>query len=407
MTLERMSGAFLQAYDLRDNSDHILKQYKLATLSLMLARVVYTINWFNIASIFYLIASDFREDIAMLGIISASFLLGVGLFQVPAGIMAARFGPRKIAIYGIMIASSAALVTGFASDTAQIIVLRFIIGIGMACFFGPSVILVSKYLGKESEGLGIGLLNSAHALGGIVGLFGWVVLAEFVGWRATLILSGGLGISTAIMLGSTLLRDVDEIKKEFKLKVSHVFDTLFNRSLIILGLTLLGFQAGSSMVLTFSVFYFVDNLKINPIDAGLIGSLSLVVGLLSSPFFGRLYDKIGNARKLLFISGILSASSLVGFATDSLYVIIVSIIVTGFFLSAGFVIVYAKAKEINKALPQYQTLAVSFVNGVSLFGVFWVPVLFSSIVSELGYEIAWLLGCLVVILLILPVVRLK
>ena len=384
-----------------------MKQYKLATLSLMLARAVYTINWFNIAAIFYLIASDFREDIAMLGIISASFLLGVGLFQVPAGIMAARFGPRKIAIYGIMIASSAALVTGFASDTAQIIVLRFIIGIGMACFFGPSVILVSKYLGKESEGLGIGLLNSAHALGGIVGLFGWVVLAEFVGWRATLILSGGLGISTAIMLGSTLLRDVDEIKKEFKLKVSHVFDTLFNRSLIILGLTLLGFQAGSSMVLTFSVFYFVDNLKINPIDAGLIGSLSLVVGLLSSPFFGRLYDKIGNARKLLFISGILSASSLVGFATDSLYVIIVSIIVTGFFLSAGFVIVYAKAKEINKALPQYQTLAVSFVNGISLFGVFWVPVLFSSIVSELGYEIAWLLGCLVVILLILPVVRLK
>ena len=398
---------FYKQYDLGDNSDQILKQYKLATLSLMLARVVYTINWFNIASIFYLIASDFREDIAMLGIISASFLLGVGLFQVPAGIMAAKYGPRRIAIYGIMIASSAALVTGLASDTTQIIVLRFIIGIGMACFFGPSVILVSKYLGKESEGLGIGLLNSSHALGGIIGLFGWVVLAEFIGWRATLILSGGLGISTAIMLGSTLLRDVDEIKKEFKLKVSHVFDTLFNRSLIILGLTLLGFQAGSSMILTFSVFYFVDNLKINPIEAGLIGSLSLVVGLLSSPFFGRLYDKIGNARKLLFISGILSASSLVGFATDSLYVIIVSIIVTGFFLSAGFVIVYAKAKEINKALPQYQTLAVSFVNGVSLFGVFWVPVLFSSIVSGLGYEIAWLLGCLVVILLILPVIRLK
>ena len=402
-----MSALFYKHYDPRDNGDQILKQYKLATLSLMLARVVYTINWFNIASIFYLIASDFREDIAMLGIISASFLLGVGLFQVPAGIMAAKFGPRKIAIYGIMIASSAALVTGLASDTTQIIVLRFIIGIGMACFFGPSVILVSKYLGKESEGLGIGLLNSAHALGGIVGLFGWVVLAEFVGWRATLILSGGLGISTAIMLGSTLLRDVDEIKKEFKLKLSHVLDTLFNKSLIILGLTLLGFQAGSSMILTFSVFYFVDNLKIKPIDAGLIGSLSLVVGLLSSPFFGRLYDKIGNARKLLFISGILSASSLIGFATDSLYVIIVSIIVSGFFLSAGFVIVYAKAKEINKALPQYQTLAVGFVNGVSLFGVFWVPVLFSSIVSTLGYEIAWLLGCLVVILLILPVVRLK
>lgn len=384
-----------------------MKPNKTATLSLMLARVVYTINWFNIASIFYFIASDFKENIAMLGIISASFLVAVGLFQVPAGIIAAKYGPRKIAIYGIMIASSAALVTGLATNTSQITLLRFIIGIGMACFFGPSVILISKYLGKESEGLGIGLLNSAHALGGIIGLFGWVILAEHFGWRASLVLSGGLGISTAILLRSTLLRGVDEISIEFKIKVSQVFATLFNKSLIILGITLLGFQAGSSMILTFTVFYFVDHLKINPIDAGLIGSLNLIVALASSPFFGKLYDRIGNARKLLFISGIISASSLVGFATDSLYAITALILISGFFLSAGFVIVYAKAKEINKAQPQYQTLAVSFVNGLSLFGVFWVPVFFSSIVSSLGYEIAWLLGGLVIIILILPVIRLK
>jgi MFS family permease len=384
-----------------------MKPNKTATLSLMLARVVYTINWFNIASIFYFIASDFKENIAMLGIISASFLVAVGLFQVPAGIIAAKYGPRKIAIYGIMIASSAALVTGLATNTSQITLLRFIMGIGMACFFGPSVILISKYLGKESEGLGIGLLNSAHALGGIIGLFGWVILAEHFGWRASLVLSGGLGISTAILLRSTLLRGVDEISIEFKIKVSQVFATLFNKSLIILGITLLGFQAGSSMILTFTVFYFVDHLKINPIDAGLIGSLNLIVALASSPFFGKLYDKIGNARKLLFISGIISASSLVGFATDSLYAITALILISGFFLSAGFVIVYAKAKEINKAQPQYQTLAVSFVNGLSLFGVFWVPVFFSSIVSSLGYEIAWLLGGLVIIILILPVIRLK
>jgi hypothetical protein len=77
------------------------------------------------------------------------------------------------------------------------------------------------------------------------------------------------------------------------------------------------------------------------------------------------------------------------------------------FLSAGFVIVYAKAKEINKSQPHYQTLAVGYVNGISLFGVFWVPVLFSFIVNVLGYEIAWLLGALVVILLVFPVLKLK
>ena len=384
-----------------------MDRYKVATLCLLLARVVYTINWFNIASIFYLIASDFGTNIAILGIISASFLIGVGLFQVPAGIIAAKIGARKIAIYGIMIASSAALVTGLASDTAQIILLRFIVGIGMACFFGPSVILISRYLGKESEGLGIGLLNSSHALGGIVGLFGWAILAETLGWRGTVILSGGLGIATAIILSIALVRHEDEIQKEFRIKTSHVLDTLFNKSLIILGLTLLGFQAGSSMILTFSVFYLEDHLKIGAVEAGLIGSLSLVVALISSPLFGRIYDKIGNAKKLLFISGILSAISMLGLTTNSLYVLATSVIMTGFFLSAGFVIVYAKAKEINRSQPHYQTLAVSYVNGISLFGVFWVPVLFSFIVNGLGYEVAWLLGALVVILLVFPILKLK
>lgn len=384
-----------------------MDRYKVATLCLLLARVVYTINWFNIASIFYLIASDFGTNIAILGIISASFLIGVGLFQVPAGIIAAKIGARKIAIYGIMIASSAALVTGLASDTAQIILLRFIVGIGMACFFGPSVILISRYLGKESEGLGIGLLNSSHALGGIVGLFGWAILAETLGWRGTVILSGGLGIATAIILSIALVRHEDEIQKEFRIKTSHVLDTLFNKSLIILGLTLLGFQAGSSMILTFSVFYFEDHLKIGPVEAGLIGSLSLIVALISSPLFGRIYDKFGNAKKLLFISGILSAISMLGLTTNSLYVLATSVIMTGFFLSAGFVIVYAKAKEINRSQPHYQTLAVSYVNGISLFGVFWVPVLFSFIVNGLGYEVAWLLGALVVILLVFPILKLK
>ncbi len=64
----------------------------------------------------------------------------------------------------------------------------------MAFFFGPSVVLISTYLGKGSDGLGIGILNSAHSLGGLVGLFGWIVVAQFVGWRISLIISGILGI---------------------------------------------------------------------------------------------------------------------------------------------------------------------------------------------------------------------
>src|SRR5215210_8440019 len=99
-----------------------------------------------------------------------------------------------------MILSVSSILSGLATELFQIMVLRFLVGVGMAFFFGPSVILISAYLGKGSEGLGVGILNSAHSLGGIIGLFGWIVVAQTVGWRASLIVSGLLGVISGLLL---------------------------------------------------------------------------------------------------------------------------------------------------------------------------------------------------------------
>ena len=376
-----------------------------SVFSLIFARILYSINWFNIASIFYFIASDFKQDISMLGLITSSFLIGIGIFQIPAGILAAKYGPRKIAIYGILITSSAAFLSGLSIDLFQMVVLRFIVGLGMACFFGPSVILISKYLGKGSEGLGVGLLNSAHALGGIIGIFGWIILAEVTGWRISLMLSGLLGIVTGLLLIIALIRE--KIQIDFGIKISELRQILFNKSLIVLGLALLGFQIGSNLTLTFIVFYLADHLNIDPTIAGFVGSFNLIIALVSSPLFGKIYDRIKDAKKLLIISGIVMSSSMAMIAANTLYVIILSIIIAGFFLAGGFVIVYTKAKQVKGLHAEYETLAVSYVNGISLFNAFWVPIVFSFIVNQSGYSLAWFLGGFITLLLVLPLFKLK
>jgi MFS family permease len=376
-----------------------------SVFSLIIARILYSINWFNIASIFYFIALDFKQDISMLGLITSSFLIGIGIFQIPAGIFAAKYGPRKIAIYGILITSSAAFLSGLSTDLFQMVVLRFIVGLGMACFFGPSVILISKYLGKGSEGLGVGLLNSAHALGGIIGIFGWIILAEVTGWRISLMLSGLLGIVTGLLLIIALIRE--KIQIDFGIKISELRQILFNKSLIVLGLALLGFQIGSNLTLTFIVFYLADHLNIDPAIAGFVGSFNLIIALISSPLFGKIYDRIKDAKKLLIISGIVMSSSMAMIAANTLYVIILSIIIAGFFLAGGFVIVYTKAKQVKGLHAEYETLAVSYVNGISLFNAFWVPIVFSFIVNQSGYSLAWFLGGFITLLLVLPLFKLK
>jgi MFS family permease len=273
--------------------------------SLLLARILYSVNWFNIASIFFLIAYDLKLSISMLGLVTSSFIIGVGLFQVPAGIIAARYGADKLAVFGILLASSCALVTGMSENILQIALLRFMVGVGMACFFGPSVILISRFLGRRSEGLGIGLINSAHAIGGILGIFTWVVLAQLTGWRFGLIIGGALGLVTGIILSISLSRtnpfsvlkeenlsppngeplsdrEPKKISPKIEISISGLRHTLFNKSLIILGTTLLSFQAGSNIILTFIVLYLGGALSIDYTIAGLIGSLNLVIALFSS-----------------------------------------------------------------------------------------------------------------------------
>ena len=414
----------------------------LAVLSLLFSRVIYAINWFNIASIFPHIASDFRQDVFLLGVLSSSFLIGIGLFQIPGGILAAVQGPRKTAIYGIMIASSAALLCGL-SQIYQMEVLRFVVGVGMALFFGPSVTLITRYLGKGSEGLAVGLLNTAHSIGGIIGLFGWVAIADFIGWRQSLLLSGGLGMISGLLLIAFLPTkekdqvkglEQNEIRRHPGLKLSDIRSVLLNKSLFLFGLVLLGAQIAWGLPLTYIISYLEDYLKVNSVEAGFIASLILICGLTAAPVFGKIYDRTRNTRKLLFICGVAMSASLACNALTSsssaVHIVVISNILVGVSSAGVFTIAYASATathvNINAAIKkggretilrkrstaktkeyQYETLNISWVNGLSLFGAFWVPFIFSFVVHHMGYAIAWLLGGLFSFLFILPSLRIK
>jgi hypothetical protein len=93
-------------------------------------------------------------------------------------------------------------------------------------------------------------------------------------------------------------------------------------------------------------------------------------------------------------------------STNSIYIIIISLITSGIFLSLGFVVIYARARESKNIIPEYYTLSVGYVNGISLFGSFWIPIVFSFTVSEFGYMTAWFCAGITIIILSLPILKL-
>ena len=378
------------------------------TISLLIARIIYAINWFNIGSLFPFISKEFNQDVSYLGQLSGFFLLGIGLFQIPGGLFATKFGSRRSAILGILLSSIAVIISSLTTQIAVFVILRFIVGLGMAFFFSAGVTLITTYLGKRSEGTGIGLLNSFQAIGGIIGIFGWILVADVFGWRLSLILSGILGVVIGLMM--IFLLPV-ETRSRTTISLSLLRKILFSRFLISLGIILTATQLAWGLTVSFIVFYLIDKMKITPEFAGVISSIPLIVYVFTSPITGKIYDKSNNSKLLLLIFSIMLGISLMVSGLNNLIAITLSMVLVGFFATGGFTILYAITRKIESTTltqgQEYATLNVSWINGISLMGISWVPVVFSLIINQAGYSIAWFIGGAITLILTIPILTLN
>ncbi len=191
---------------------------------------------------------------------------------------------------------------------------------------------------------------------------------------------------------------------------------MLSKSMIYVGLSLLGFQIAWSLVSTFIILFLKVELEISSSIAGLIGGSALIVNVIFAPIIGRVYDKLtqknnfNNDILLLLMCGIVISVNIVCFSFLNIYLLILSIMIIGIFASGGFVIPYTLARRLaveKLGLPKYEILAVSFVNGLSLLGAFWVPFIFSIMVKTFGYSLAWLFGGLLVLVFMIPIIKLR
>src|SRR5467141_4171547 len=187
--------------------------------SVLTSRVIYTINWFNIAPLLGatgLIALGLSIDLPSQGLLTSSFLLGAGIFQIPAGIVSARWGPKNTSQLGMLILSLSGMGEGLSPNLPVLIVSRFLLGVGAALFFAPAIGILTPLFKPEEEGLVLGLYNSCFNIGGGLGLFAWAIIIDALNWHVGLILGGVLGLISVAIGQAVIPRDNTARKKERK-----------------------------------------------------------------------------------------------------------------------------------------------------------------------------------------------
>jgi ACS family glucarate transporter-like MFS transporter len=141
---------------------------------------------------------QFGMDNQRLGWVFSAFLVGYAGFQIPAGMLAVRFGPRRVLTGGVLIWAvcnvlTALLPAGFSRAIVLLNAVRCALGIAEAVIYPAANQFVARWVPQRERGFINGLIFAGIGIGSGLGapLLTWIILAW--GWRAAFWFDAMLG----------------------------------------------------------------------------------------------------------------------------------------------------------------------------------------------------------------------
>ena len=144
------------------------------------------------------LVKDLSITLALAGFFTTAVFFTHGLLQMPGGWLGDRFGGKKVAAFGLLIITVANFMNGLSDSYAEILVWKFITGIGTGCaFIGGLRYVPTFFAGKEIQ-LAQGVYGGSILLGSGFVIYGVPQLLLMLGWH-------GVFFSTGSMAGVFLI----------------------------------------------------------------------------------------------------------------------------------------------------------------------------------------------------------
>ena len=146
------------------------------------------------------IGQELNLDATLQGAILSAFFAGYALFQIPGGMLADKFGSRKVMTAAIAWWSVFTSLTGLVASYPIMLFCRFVFGVGEGCFPGASWKTIATYFPPKERATATAIQSSVNTLGPAVATRVAAGIIATYGWRTVFITLGfpGLLIAAAI-----------------------------------------------------------------------------------------------------------------------------------------------------------------------------------------------------------------
>ena len=302
---------------------------------------------------------DFELSAAALGNLSAFYFYSYVAVQIPTGLAADRWGPRRLLAAGAALTALGTLVFALAPSLAWASAGRLLIGAAVGVAFVSMLKLATHWMPARLFAFASGMALVVGVAGATLAGAPLRVAVDVFGWRPAMIATAAATAIMAIAIWLVVRDDpaergyasyypADAHKSAAPSMAAQLREVLSYRNTWLLFLIPGGL---SGIILTFAGLWGVPFLQtqygFTPREAAMLASAMLVLWSLSSLAYGPLSQRIGR-RKPIYIGGFVMAMlfwSIVVFV-PGLPRAALAALLAGVAVSAGvFVLTFAFAKE--------------------------------------------------------------
>lgn len=239
------------------------------------------------------ISEDLSLSATESGLILSAFFLGYALMQLPGGLLADKYGAKRVILIAVIVWSVFTGLTAIAWTLSVLLVIRFLFGIGEGGFqpAASKIISTSFPVNERSKAMSI-MLTSSGIMAMLVPIISAALLVT-IGWRAFFVIAGFLGVVIAFLYWKYVPKD--EVSKEFVKgpQVKEILRVLFKKPLMwSLVVSYFAIYAVNWGLNSWMPKYLTDVRGLDLISIGWLQMIPGAIQIIAMLLFGYLIDKL-------------------------------------------------------------------------------------------------------------------
>lgn len=343
------------------------------------------------------LSGEFGVSPTAWGTLLGAFLVGAGALQIPSGLLARRYGPRRVALAGAALLGGAALLSAAAPTFPLLVLGRFAAGAGAGLFFSPAIAVVGAVHPEGARGVPVGLFSSAFSFGAGLGVVGTALLLPVVGWR------GSLAFGAVAMLLLWLVAEAGIPRETARTPGSAPRSLRLLRSPALwgIGLAFVGLEGASISAGQYFVPFAESVHGWSVALAGAVAAVFVFPSFAGGPVGGWFAERSDRRRLQMLLATAVPAVPLALLPFAGLGPTVGIALVFSFGYGMVYAMMYVLAHYLPEVPPSDVSLAIGLFNGIQLAGGAAVTQLVGAVIDAGGYALGWeTLAALVIVPLV-------